>query len=1140
MRVNDDRQPDVSIVIPVFNKLAFTRQCLDRIWRNTSDAVSHEVIVVDNGSSDGTREYFEQSSQPPALRYQGNETNLGFAGGNNVGARLAVGRYLLFLNNDTLVQPKWLEDMVGLASADPTVGIVGIKQLFPYTSTIHHTGIVFTAQAGPQHLYPYADARWPHVNKQREYQAVNGACLLVRRELFEACGGFDEGYVNGYEDLDLCMAVRQRGFKVVCCTSSYIYHYGQISDGRTDDDDRNAARFSARWGSTLRVDESEYRHADLDDAQRVEATRRQASASRSGADALYFVDDLSRGTALSWAVADLVLALKRLGAPVHIADGTLTKTLDEATRRELAPLMRRDRHPDGVHIKWSHYWPQHLALDLTGRINLELFVINYTFGRPGAEPWDYWLQCLPQNHTHKLPLTTFCRDVLLTVGVPPTDCDVLPLGYSREIHAVPPSPRRPGPYRFLTVTNSHDLARYGTRALLDAYWEAFAPGDDVVLIVKDYGAAAGDTTLRELLRRVDGRAKVEYIDAFTSKADLIRLYRSCDAFVSAHRSEGFGMKILDALACGLPVITPRFGGPADLCTPETSFEVGYTLTPVADCFDTRSLRITNQPLWCEPHHDDLMRQLRVVAANPAAAARVGEAARRAVIDRFTWDASASRLLEIVEELRARQSRAVPAFTKPAATPTAESSSPYWLGCRVSVIIPTYNRRTSLVACLNALERQSILPSEFEAIVVDDGSTDDTESELTSHRFSFPVQYHRQSNQGPGAARNFGLTRARGELVLFIGDDIIADERLLEHHLLAHAVQPEPGAAVLGHIDWPPWLTPTPVMDYVCGEGGLQFWYYYIPNLPALDYRFFYTSNISLKRTFLEEAFAAGLRFDPCFRYAAFEDSELAYRLESRGLTIHYSRDALAYHDHWMNLESFARREYNVGRMAVVFYRKHPQMDDLMEVRWVGEWVDAVQRLRAQPELLAKVQALDAQTDRFLVSLEEALEGLLGLEAALAPAGGQRGLPRRVIRSALHRVLAIIFDTQRTRGKVQEWYGTVEDRDMVETAKVLMGCLRKLEFLGTDGNKLGRLGSGLSWVNREVRGLKAQGDALRHALDPAASHGARALLRRILLRAGAFRALRDADQRLQAALLRRERTRWLTGYYRVRTRLKRLL
>jgi len=195
--VNNDRTPDVSIVIPVFNKLAFTRQCLDRIWRNTSDPVSCEVIVVDNGSGDGTRAYFETSSFPGRLRYHRNDTNLGFAKANNIGARLARAKHLLFLNNDTLVQPKWLEDMVGLANGDPTVGIVGIKQLFPYTNTIHHTGIIFTAGAVPQHLYPHADARWPHVNKQREYQAVTGACLLIRRELFEVCGASTRAISTG-------------------------------------------------------------------------------------------------------------------------------------------------------------------------------------------------------------------------------------------------------------------------------------------------------------------------------------------------------------------------------------------------------------------------------------------------------------------------------------------------------------------------------------------------------------------------------------------------------------------------------------------------------------------------------------------------------------------------------------------------------------------------------------------------------------------------------------------------------------------------------------------------------------------------------------------------------------------------------
>src|SRR6185503_19644585 len=112
--------------------------------------------------------------------------------------------------------------------------------------------------------------------------------------------------------------------------------------------------------------------------------------------------------------------------------------------------------------------------------------------------------------------------------------------------------------------------------------------------------------------------------------------------------------------------------------------------------------------------------------------------------------------------------------------------------RVSVVIPTYNRKAQLVECLAALERQTVLPQEFEVVIVDDGSTDGTEAALRERTFPFQLQYHRQSNQGPGTARNFGIAVAQGELVLFIGDDIFADPRLLEAHLVAHATRPDPG------------------------------------------------------------------------------------------------------------------------------------------------------------------------------------------------------------------------------------------------------------------------------------------------------------------------------------------------------------
>jgi GT2 family glycosyltransferase/glycosyltransferase involved in cell wall biosynthesis len=1125
----------VSIIIPVCNKLPFTRQCLDRIARYSSADDLFDVIVVDNGSSDETeRSVLERTRADPRVRYHRNDANLGFAKANNIGATLSSAKYLLFLNNDTLVRPDWLSAMVGLAEHDPRIGVVGMKQLFPYTNTIHHTGIVFTAERKPVHLYPHADASLSYVNKEREYQAVTGSCLLIPRQLFIECGMFDEGYLNGYEDIDLCLTARKAGRSVVCCTKSFIYHYGQISDTRTDDDDKNAARLASKWGNQIEPDESRYYWMD-----RVEIDRAPSSPASHGTprtpsrDRVYFADDLSHASALTWASSELILALAALGANVTVRKVDLPTSLGRHKRQQLAKLMADGQRTGGVQIRWSHYWPQHLGLELSGRLNLELFVINYLFGQPGNQPWDFWMQCLPQNHCRKLPLSRFCLDVLMQTGVAGDDCKIISPGYSPEVNQVEPPSRRSSQIRLLSLTNSHDLERYGTVLLLEAFWKAFTPQDDVVLVLKDYGTASGDSTLRELLHRYRDKARVEFVEEFTSKERLIGLYKSCDAFVSAHRGEGYGMKILDALACGLPVVTPLFGGPTDFCTTSNCLPVDFTLAPVGACFDTQALRITNQPMWAEPSVDSLSSQLRRVVSDGELRHKIGEQGRRDVVGRFTWTNAAQQLLDAIAVLDGSTAvwRELPAV--PPTRPLERS--PYWLGCRVSVIVPTYNRKESLLRCLEALAGQSILPQEFEVVVVDDGSCDGTEEALRANRYSFRVKYVRQENRGPGAARNEGLRHAEGELVLYIGDDIIAEADLLEQHLITHATRTESGAAILGHIDWPPRQRRSPVMDFVCGESTLQFAYHFIPTLTSLDYRFFYTSNISLKRRFLTEAAVDGVVFDPRFTFAAFEDSEFALRLERRGLSIHYCAEAKAYHHHWMDLESFARREHRAGRMAVVFYRMHPQIDSQLEVRWIGDWGEAVERLTSSPEMDGYLRVIDAETDTFLASLAKSLEGLIDLQASLGGDVLWRNTKESSLTSLLHNVLATIFEVERTRGKIEEWYASVDDPRTVECAKRLLACIRKLEFFAVNPKEVQRLKGTIGWLDQDVIGnLRSRIGSLEQQLAGKRFWSTLRLERRILSLA------RRADWFLQNQLSQHASDPWLDTYRSVRGRLKRLL
>jgi GT2 family glycosyltransferase/glycosyltransferase involved in cell wall biosynthesis len=1128
----------VSIIIPVLNKLEFTRQCLDRIWRNTSDQIAYEVIVVDNGSTDGTPEWFSQSPPfPRPLRYHRNPQNLGFAKANNIGARLAQGAQLLFLNNDTLVQPGWLTEMLRVSDSNPSIGVVGIKQLFPYTNIIYHTGVVFAPGGVPQHLYPHLDASLPYVNKEREYQAVTGACLMIGRALFEDCGGFDEAYVNGYEDTDLCLAVAQRGRKTVCCTTAFIYHYGQISEGRTAKDDQNARLFSRKWAGQIAVDRDEYIARDRLEGGSV--PRPASSTFWIADDCVYLADDLRQGSAQTWVNAELALALNDRGIPIFVNGAQLSPTLPQAARNRLRQLVPRGRPVGGVHIKWSHYRPNHLNLELAGDINLEFFVINYLFGRPGESPWDYWLQSLKQNHCEKLPVSEFCHSVLLQLGLSERECHVLHHGYSREILDVEPSERHDRTFRFLTVTNSHDLGRYNTLAVIDAYGAAFVAEDDVALVVKDYGASSGDTTIRQRLALRRGAARIDYVGEFTDKRALIRLYKACDAFVSPHRGEGFGMKILDAMACGLPVITPLFGGPTTYCRPDNCFPVTFALTPVGDCLDTRSLNITNSPMWAEVDPKSLREQMRRVYADRAEATRVGAHGRATVIEDFTWDHAAGRLMQIITELRSRRPGVVRARTEAAQA----ERSPYWLGLRMSVVVPTHNRREKLLACLAALARQSVLPQEFEVIVVDDGSTDGTKEAVEAERFPFLLRYYRQESKGPGAARNLGIELAAGEYVLFIGDDILADERLIEEHLLAHAASSDPGTAILGHIDWPKTMTPNAVMEYVCGAAMLQFAYSYIPHAPSLDHRFFYTSNVSIRRRFLIEAAAAGIRFDSCFTRAAFEDAEFAFRLIPRGLRIQYAAGARVAHDHWMDLDTFAKREFGAGTMAVVFYRKHPSQDEHLQVRWLADLVEPAATLLSDGEVLQQLEALDSQTDNLIRALAESLETVLRVERQ-AGRSSLTGLPPDRLRAALHSVLKVLFDVQRTRGKVQEWYSGVAESEKVRAALTLAAVMRKIDFVSLNVRHLETLAESGGLDNRSAAALRRnisdnQSASIGQWLRVPRVHAIRRALRRFIAKPSVVSQLITADRFIETRLFSAGGA-GLANYRRLRNRIRRVL
>jgi glycosyltransferase involved in cell wall biosynthesis len=240
----------------------------------------------------------------------------------------------------------------------------------------------------------------------------------------------------------------------------------------------------------------------------------------------------------------------------------------------------------------------------------------------------------------------------------------------------------------------------------------------------------------------------------------------------------------------------------------------------------------------------------------------------------------------------------------------------------SVVIPTYNRLDMLLRVLDALEAQVDAPP-FEMIVIDDGSTDDT-ARVVSQRKG--ITFRTQVNAGPGRARNHGVSLATGKFVIFIGDDTVPEPRFLAEHARIHRdSNDDPLVACLGYTGWPRGERVTAFMDYI-NDYGLQFGYKLIRHGEVVPFNFFYTSNISIDRQVLTPQ-----PFDTTFPSAAWEDIELAYRLDAMGLKIRYNAQAVTRHYHPMTVDSFSRRQYTVGKSGAIFYEKHPELGHFLGV-----------------------------------------------------------------------------------------------------------------------------------------------------------------------------------------------------------------
>ena len=221
-------QPLISIIIPTRDQVMLLEQCIESIFSNTSYNPFEIILVENNSQEQGTFSYYEVLKSKPQVKVLIHDQIFNYSEFNNWGAKHAQGDLLLFLNNDVeCIDPGWLDEMARWASR-PDIGIVGAKLLYP-NYTIQHAGLVIGLEGHANHVFSachegynglFGSTEW-----YRDYSAVTGACMMMRKTVFDQIGGFDENYSVAFGDVEICQRSIHQGYRVIYTPFARLIHH---------------------------------------------------------------------------------------------------------------------------------------------------------------------------------------------------------------------------------------------------------------------------------------------------------------------------------------------------------------------------------------------------------------------------------------------------------------------------------------------------------------------------------------------------------------------------------------------------------------------------------------------------------------------------------------------------------------------------------------------------------------------------------------------------------------------------------------------------------------------------------------------------------------------------------------------------
>lgn len=599
------RRP-VAVVILTWNAVEFTKRCLG-VLKELTDHPSWRLIVVDNGSVDGTPEWLGTLGWVTLVR---NSRNLGFTKGCNIGITACLpDEDVVLMNNDVIVTDRnWLTKLQDAAYADvePRRGVVGARLIEPQGQLLHLGAFMMPITLMGQQMGG-SELDVNQCNTTRSVESVVFAQAYIRRECLNEVGPLDEELFAYFEDSDFCLRALKAGWDVVCEGGVTSVHHQSTSTKENKVDfwavyGKSKKVFTRKWARWLEHDRYD---VDLAWHSVVHQPMGYAVQSRHLMRALHF--------------AGVRVAYKN--AYGEVDDPTTDILLDDLLKRTVRPDVAQ------VALCQADAFPAVTGRHTVGWTMLEVTGLPPTWVAGCNTMDEIWVPASFNAETFRN------SGVTVPIHVMPLGVDV---GYFHpEITGYRPSTR----FTFLSVFEWGE--RKAPEVLLRAFAEEFKDSEDVLLVLSVFNRDPSVDVEQQIadLDLPPGAPIVVMLNPKFPAAQMGSLYRSADCFVLPSRGEGWGMPVLEAMACGLPVIATRWSGPADFLHEG----VGYPLEPLRLVPAEARCPYYEGFEWADPDVEQLRALMRQVADNPEAARTKGLAAAAEVASKWTWEHAAAKV-----------------------------------------------------------------------------------------------------------------------------------------------------------------------------------------------------------------------------------------------------------------------------------------------------------------------------------------------------------------------------------------------------------------------------------------------------------------------------------------------------------------